>query len=245
MSIADDIDWGDVFVEYQPKILNYLKRRVKDIDVAEDLTVDVFVKAIDGTQRGVAAQTHFSGWLYRIAHNLMIDYYRARDKQAEVCIDDIAPLAEDFDLHAQTEIKLEVEKARSKLKLLTDEQRAVLIMRAEEGRGFDEIGKAIGKDVGAVKALLHRARTTLVALIEAKKVIRQSRDRSGAISVVMRECGPMTVSEIASTAELTRNVVYATLYSHSDMFGKVDAIEIGKSVIYKWGLVGIHDREAA
>ena len=67
---------GELYDQYAPLIYNYLYHRVHDAQVAEDLTGDVFVRVLQAIRSNQIWHTSFRSWLYRIAHNLTIDYYR-------------------------------------------------------------------------------------------------------------------------------------------------------------------------
>jgi RNA polymerase sigma factor (sigma-70 family) len=73
------LDFDALYREYAARLRAHIRGRVTCPELAEDLTQDVFCKALAAVRRGVEVQ-HISGWLYRIARNLIIDYYRERDK---------------------------------------------------------------------------------------------------------------------------------------------------------------------
>ena len=108
----------------------------------------------------------FSGWLYRIAHNLVIDHYRARDRQKVVSIDDV-PHMPDLGVNPlkAAELALDSEALRGAIRRLTDEQAIVISLRFFEGYSFAEIADMMEKTEGAVKALQHRAVATLRQLL--------------------------------------------------------------------------------
>ena len=61
---------GEIYDRYAVRIYNYIYRRLGDAHLAEDLTADVFVKMLEAIRYSVSWRISFSGWLYRIAHNL-------------------------------------------------------------------------------------------------------------------------------------------------------------------------------
>ena len=73
---------GEVYDRYEAKIYSYIYRRTGDQSLAEDLTAQVFLKMLESIRNRKAWHSSFSGWLYRIAHNLVIDHYRRRDRQS-------------------------------------------------------------------------------------------------------------------------------------------------------------------
>lgn len=149
-------------MDHHAKVLHYIRRRVDDHQLAEDLVSDVFAKAIDAQRRGKGAKRHVTGWLYRIAHNLIVDHYRSRERRpAGVDLDTAAnqiKTNEEPLLHA-----IAVERqARLQLAMgyLTREQQVVMSMRLQ-GYPFVDIAADLDLTVGATKALLHRGKTRL------------------------------------------------------------------------------------
>ncbi len=113
---------------------------------------------IEAIRGGQVWNHSFSGWLYRIAHNLVIDYYRARDRHRDISIDDIAHIP---DLSANppraAELALDGNVLRAAMGQLTDEQATVINLRFFEGCSSAEIANQMGRTEGAIKALQHRA----------------------------------------------------------------------------------------
>lgn len=147
---------ADLYGEYQPKIASYIQRRISDPALVEDLTAQVFLKALEATKRGKGAQRHFNGWLYRIAHNLVVDHYRAQGWRRDVPLDDTPALCSEPDCTTDAAARSIRRKTLYwAMRRLTHEQATVIRMRLA-GYGYEEIAAAMGKTVGAVKALRHR-----------------------------------------------------------------------------------------
>ena len=72
-SRADTAALGEIYDQYAEKIYAYIYHRVGQAELAEDLTGQVFMRMLEAIRSGQAWRTSFSGWLYRIAHNLVID----------------------------------------------------------------------------------------------------------------------------------------------------------------------------
>lgn len=66
---------ADVYESYQPLIYSYIFRRVGDVETARDLTADVFKHLLQALQEGNGPEQSLRAWLYRAAHNQVIDYY--------------------------------------------------------------------------------------------------------------------------------------------------------------------------
>ena len=169
LALAKELDeaaLSELYDRYELKIYSYVYRRTSDQALAEDLTAQVFLKMLEAIHNEKTWHSSFSGWLYRIAHNLVIDHYRARDRQKQVSLDD-APVMHDPGNNPvnAAEIQLDSEYLRSALRRLTGDQAQVVSLRFLEGYSFGEIAAMMDKTEGAVKALQHRAMATLRQLL--------------------------------------------------------------------------------
>jgi RNA polymerase sigma-70 factor (ECF subfamily) len=158
---SDNAALGELYDRYAPRIYVYVYRRIGDARLAEDLTGDVFVRVVQALRAGQSWHTSFQAWLYRIAHNLVVDYYRRRPA-AELELDEqLAPAAIDDDLSAYSAEALERGQVRAALEQLTPEQQQVLALRFGEELTARETAEVMGKNVGAIEALQHRALAAL------------------------------------------------------------------------------------
>ncbi len=165
--LAEAVDFSEaalseLYDRYELKIFSYIYRRTNDQTLAEDLTAQVFLKMLEAIRNERAWHSSFSGWLYRIAHNLVIDHYRRRDRQQQVALDD-APILPDFTENPveTAELRIDAEMLRAAIRRLTEDQAQVVSLRFLEGYSFGEIAEMMDKTEGAVKALQHRAFATL------------------------------------------------------------------------------------
>ncbi|MGL4649706.1 MAG: sigma-70 family RNA polymerase sigma factor, partial [Caldilineaceae bacterium] len=150
----DESALGELYDRYEARIFSYIYRRTGDETVAEDLTAQVFVKMLQAIRDRRAWHSSFSGWLYRIAHNVVIDQYRQRDRQAQIGLDEAPDLvAEDDDPAVSAELRLTADKVRFAMRQLTDEQAEVLSLRFLEGYSIFEVASLMNKTEGAIKAL--------------------------------------------------------------------------------------------
>lgn len=165
--LAEAVDFSEpalseLYDRYELKIYSYVYRRTNDQSLAEDLTAQVFLRMLEAIRNDRAWHSSFSGWLYRIAHNLVIDHYRRRDRQPQVALDD-APILPDLTENPveTAELRLDAEMLRAAIRRLTEDQAQVISLRFLEGYSFNEIAGMMEKTEGAVKALQHRAFATL------------------------------------------------------------------------------------
>jgi RNA polymerase sigma-70 factor (ECF subfamily) len=158
----DEAALSELYDRYESKIYSYIYRRTGDESLAEDMTSQVFVKLLESIRDEKAWHSSFSGWLYRIAHNLVVDHYRRRQRQNTVNIEETGPTPIDVhDPEATVAATLDAERLRAAIRRLTAEQAEVVTLRFLEGYNVAEVAAMLGRTEGAVKALQYRAVTTL------------------------------------------------------------------------------------
>ena len=162
----DEVALSELYDRYEAKIYNYIYRRCGEQALAEDLTAQVFLKMLESIRDNKPWHSSFSGWLYRIAHNLVIDHYRRRDRQPSVNIDDAPPTASDLEDPVETaQMNIDAERLRAAIGRLTDEQSEVVSLRFLEGYSIAEVAAMVGRSEGAIKALQYRAVAALRSLL--------------------------------------------------------------------------------
>jgi len=161
---------GELYDRYEAKIYSYIYRRTGDQVLSEDLTAQVFLKMLEAIRKSNAWHSSFSGWLYRIAHNLVVDHFRRRDRQKQIPIDD-APIlvATEHNPVKTSELNLNAEYLRGAIQRLTDEQAEVISLRFLEGYSINEVAELMDKTEGAIKALQYRAVATLRQLLQREQ----------------------------------------------------------------------------
>jgi RNA polymerase sigma-70 factor (ECF subfamily) len=146
---------------YRPRIYAYIARRVADHDTAADLTSETILRALEAEAAGKGPRTSFSGWLFRIAHNLVVDHYRERTRWQVADIDALDPghaaLVVDDDLAAQAAAREQIARIHHLIAGLPDQQSTALRLRAV-GYTAEDTAALLGKSVGAVRSALHLAR---------------------------------------------------------------------------------------
>jgi len=133
----------------------YLYVRIGDRDVAEELAAEVFEQACRGVHRFRYRGVPFASWLYRVAHNVMVDWQRKRRRTPEVSVLVDIPGADQTD---RVDARDELTRA---LSTLTREQRQVLLLRHIEGHSAASAGAIMGKKENAIRALEFRALASL------------------------------------------------------------------------------------
>ena len=152
---GDSAAFAQLYDAYVERVYRYIYFRVSDVPTAEDLTSEVFLKAWQNLGRYQSADVPFLAWLYRIARNQVIDFYRSQKETTS--LEDTVPVSVDVRaLDAQVSNVFELQALRDSLQLLTEEQQQVLILRFIAGLPTRNIAQMLGKQEGAVRALQMR-----------------------------------------------------------------------------------------
>ncbi len=150
----DHAAFAQLYDQYIDKIYKYIYYKCQSVEEAEDLTAQVFLKAWEAVGRYQWEGYPFATWLYRIAHNQMIDYYRTH--RDSLPLDAARTRAGDGDPFQAVERTLTSAQVRDAIKHLTRDQQRVIILRFLEGYEIGEIAAIMGKDPAAIRALQHR-----------------------------------------------------------------------------------------
>jgi RNA polymerase sigma-70 factor, ECF subfamily len=149
-----------LYEEYFDKIYRYIVLKVGNETEAEDMTQQVFLNALKSISSYKWQGYPFSSWLYRIAHNQVVDHLRRRAKKPATLNEEL-PLASDgrggADPQQVTERNFSVEQLLAATEKLTVAQREVISLRFTSDLSTGEVARIMGKSVGAVKALQHSA----------------------------------------------------------------------------------------
>ncbi|HJT37296.1 MAG TPA: sigma-70 family RNA polymerase sigma factor [Actinomycetota bacterium] len=152
---------ADLYRAYAAPLLAYLLTQVRRREDAEDLLGEVFLQAMRDVGRFRGDLSGFRAWLYRIASNRAVDLARRNQRRPE------EPLALAIEQPAASDPageamgRVDRERLWRAVMDLPAEQRKVVAMRLAGGLTAPEIAEAVGKPVGAVKALQHRALVNL------------------------------------------------------------------------------------
>lgn len=140
---------------YVEKIYRFVYFKTWHQETAEDITAQTFLKAMEHMNDYDLNKGTFSSWLYRIAHNTIVDHYRTTKK--EVDIDTLFDLSSGENIPAQTEVRRALGEVEAYLKKLPADTRELLLMRLWQGLSYQEIAEVTGKSEGALKMAASRA----------------------------------------------------------------------------------------
>jgi len=155
---------GTLYDQHHESIFRYLWLRVNDSKLAEDLTGDVFMRMLSALPRYQPIGVPFRAWLYRIAHNLLVDHWRKPNP-----LDPIEEESDDGDPSLGVERKLLVVHMNRAMTQLEPNQHQVIVLRFVMGLSLQEVARAVGKTEGAVKSLQHRGLTALRRALEPER----------------------------------------------------------------------------
>ena len=155
-SRGDSEAFGDLYERYLDEIYRYIFYRVSDQDGAEDMTEMVFLKAWEALPRTATPISNFRAWLYRVAHNLVVD--RHRTKKSTLSLEEAAELR-DTAPTPETVAEKREESAELALALsrLKPEYRQVLTCRFINGLSHAETAEVMALKEGHVRVLQYRA----------------------------------------------------------------------------------------
>lgn len=153
-----------IYEQYSPGIFRYIYYRIGDYEMAEDLRAEVFVRMLEGVAGFTYQGWSISAWLYRIAHDRVVDHLRRSKRRQQEPLEDhyVDPTAGPDDISLKRFDHAELQAALSQL---TEEQAEVIILRFIEDHSLREVAQITGRTEGAIKALQHRALNALGRLL--------------------------------------------------------------------------------
>ena len=164
----DQEAFAELYNAYVDKIYKYIYYKVGNHADAEDLCEQVFLKAWEAIGRYTWCGHPFSSWLYKLAHNLVVDHYRTH-RESLPLNDLMSTSGEPADLDGTLSQMLDAEELKAAIVQLTDEQRQVIALKFIEGFDNAEIAQMMNKKEGAIRALQYRALRSLQTILEAEE----------------------------------------------------------------------------
>jgi RNA polymerase sigma-70 factor, ECF subfamily len=163
VATRDTDAFGQLYELYIDRIGRYVYFKVGDREEAEDLTEQVFMKAWESVQNFRSDPAAFPVWIFRLAHNLVIDYHRTHRQTTELheFIEDPHPLPED-----EVGARLDSEMLQAAIAKLTPEQQQVVILRFIQGMPHAQVAAIMGKNEVAVRGIQYRAVVALQRILK-------------------------------------------------------------------------------
>ncbi len=169
----DQEAFAQLYDRHFDRIYRYVALRIGNQMEAEDVTQQVFLKALRSISSYQWRDIPFSAWLYRIAHNQVVDYLRRKTRQPSMPLDERITVS-DSNPEKIAEHKLDVEQLMLATRQLTPAQQEVISLRFASELPIAQVAKIMGKSETAVKALQHSA---IVALRKLLTVDYHEKDR--------------------------------------------------------------------
>jgi RNA polymerase sigma-70 factor (ECF subfamily) len=160
--------FAELYDQYYPKIFGYVLRRSANLEAAQDITSETFLKALNKLWQFRWRSVSFSSWLYKIATNEVNQYFRKAEYKKSVSLEELQE--QGFELLSSHDPENELIEAQEKLKQYQDfleiqvkivqlpaKYQEVIALRFFEKKQIKEIAEILGKKEGTVKSLLYRA----------------------------------------------------------------------------------------
>ena len=160
------------------RVRDYVRMLVKDNDVADDLTQEVLIKVVKVLDEGrYTDKGRFLPWVLRIAHNRVLDYFRASTQ-----VKTVSESSAGFDILGSKNLaepsiedqlisEQQAEEVRTLIELLPEEQREVVKMRYYEGLSFKEIAEHTGVSINTALGRMRYALINMRQMIKEKKLV--------------------------------------------------------------------------
>ncbi len=177
---AGDADaWAELLSTYQDRLYTICVRMVHDRELARDLTQDAMVKIIQGLE-GFDARAKLSTWMIRVTMNVCLSKLRSEKLRRHASLEQMRAGPDSGDGRSRAVVESREQTSASRVGLIegrallnqalqgvSDEHRAILILRDARGLDYEQIAEILGVAVGTVKSRLFRARTALRDTIES------------------------------------------------------------------------------
>jgi RNA polymerase sigma-70 factor (ECF subfamily) len=152
----DEMALTQIYEENFDRIYRYIVLKIGDRTEAEDMTQQVFLSVLKSISSYKFKGMPFTSWLYRIAHNQVVDFLRKKSRRTLVPLDESMPSVGDDPESAAVQ-RMEIERLAVAAKKLTPAQQEVVSLRFAAELSVAEVARVMGKSEGAVKALQHSA----------------------------------------------------------------------------------------
>ncbi len=161
---GDETAVSRLYRQYAPRIYGYIASRVRDPVLADDLTSDAFLCALEGLPQFEHRGVSIAAWLYRIAHDRVADHFRRQAQRPAVPLaEELLPAQDGFDQEMDAHLRLQ--QLGQAMERLTADQHQVILLRFVAGLKLREVAYVMGKSEHAVKMLQLRALRRLRELV--------------------------------------------------------------------------------
>ena len=151
--------FAELYEEFLPKVFRYVRYRVNDLQVAEDLTSEVFEKALTSFSKFASDKASFSTWRFTIARNTVIDHYRVRGRRKTVSLEEATIEVSSSEPRPEEAVEKQEERERLRacLSELSREEQEIISLKFGSGLNNRQIARTIGLSESNVGTKLCRA----------------------------------------------------------------------------------------
>ena len=162
---GDKLAVMQIYESYFSPVYHYVRLRVDDVMVADDITSEVFLKLISSLTGKNPPKKSLRGWLFKVARNVIYDYYGQSKRAPTIGLDEWISAPEEEQPEIQFLHTIDVEQLKRAIKQLKPEQQEVLLLRFGQTLNLQDTADIMGKSVSAIKSLQFRATETLRHLL--------------------------------------------------------------------------------
>ena len=156
-AMADREAFGALYERYVFRVFRHVYYLTKDSHAAEDLTAQTFLNALEAIPRYEMRGVPFLAWLLRIAYNLTVNHKKVRSNGTAPLPEAVEVQGTAYSPEATYEAGADGEQVWAGVRRLKGNQRQVIVMRFIDGLSYPDIAKVLGKSIGAVRVIQHRA----------------------------------------------------------------------------------------
>jgi RNA polymerase sigma-70 factor (ECF subfamily) len=155
---------GSIFDRYFSEVYRYVRYRINDDAIAEDIASDVFLRLLEAVKKRQGPESSLKGWLIATSSNAVNDHLRRQYRRPVTQLSDALPDG-NSSIPAEVDAREDKKLVQAALTQLTGEQQHVLALRFGQGYSLEETAASLKKNVNAIKALQFRALAALQRLI--------------------------------------------------------------------------------
>ncbi|MEZ4666771.1 MAG: RNA polymerase sigma factor [Anaerolineae bacterium] len=170
-SLLQRLQAGDVaalaqtYEAYFPALYQFVRLKVGNRELAQDIVSEVFVTLIEAMGRPRAPRANLRAWLFTVARNAVYTSYGQASRLPEVELEEWMPAPTSSDPSVLFSESFPIERVRHALRMLTADHQEVLILRFGQRLSLQETADLMGKTTGAIKSIQHRAVETLRSIL--------------------------------------------------------------------------------
>lgn len=159
----------EIYEEYFPKVYNYVYYQVNNYTVSDDLVSCIFEKAVRNIDTFDEKKASFSTWIFSIARNTIIDYYRSMKQEADIDqLEGTVMLSLSFEDIYRSYTEEHHGEIEEVIEVLNENEKQVIYLRYFRGLSFQEISEETGKNSSTLRTLHERALKKMLKFFEAK-----------------------------------------------------------------------------